>query len=151
MKRLYTILLLLLANIAYAEPFRLMVVPTGNEQVVSFNENDWKFIAKESNYDLYIAKGEIENNNGLLMIQTNTTFEELVTYNYMEKPVRRIFSYGALDCKNKKLYLLGDMFTAEDHTVQYIQYHQMGSWISELNKEGTARHVVWKTVCHASV
>lgn len=150
MKKIFTVLLLL-SGLAYAEPFRLMVTPVGGDQIVSFNQDDWQFVAKESNYDVYIAKGELENKNGLLMIQSNTTFEDLVTYNFMEKPVRRIFSYGALDCKNKKLYLLGDMFVAEDHTVQYLQYHQMGDWISELDKEGTARNAVWKKICHASV
>lgn len=150
MKKFIT-LLLFLTGFAYAEPFRLMITPMGKEQVVSFNENDWKFVAKESNYDVYIAKGEIENSNGLLMIQSNTTFEDLVTYNYMEKPVKRIFSYGALDCGNKKLYLLGDMFVAEDNTVQYLQYHQMGTWISELDKEGTARNAVWKMICNTSI
>ena len=150
MKKIFT-LLLLITGLAYAEPFKLMITPMGNEQVVSFNEKDWQFVAKESNYDVYIAKGELENNNGLLMITSNTTFEDIVTYNYMEKPVRRIFSYGALDCQNKKLYLLGDMFVAEDNTVQYLQYHQMGTWISELDKEGTARNAVWQMVCNTSV
>lgn len=151
MKSILFAILFLTSILAGAEPLRIQVTPIGDEQVVTYNDDDWYFVAKESNYKVYVAKGEIEKNGDFLMVQTHTTYEEYEVYSYMAKPVKRIFTYGALDCANKKLYLLGSLYTAEDNTVQYLQYHDMGTWVSDLKAEGTARNEVYKAICNTSV
>jgi hypothetical protein len=151
MKIILFIIMLLMSIPSWAEPLRLQIVPNGDQQVVSFIENEWYFVAKEANYTVYLAKGEIEESNGYLMIQSHTTYNTFETYSYMEKPVKRVFTYGAMDCDNKRLYLLGSLYSAEDNTVQYTQYYEMGEWVSDLNKEGTARNEVYKAICNKSV
>lgn len=151
MKIILFIIMFLMSIGAGAEPYRLEVVPHGDQQVITFNESDWNFIAKESNYKVYLAKGDIEESNGYLMVQSQTTYDTFETYSYMEKPVKRVFTYGAMDCDNKKLYLLGSLYSAEDNTVQYLQYYQMGEWVSDLTAEGTARNEVFKAICNKSI
>lgn len=151
MKIILFVILFLMSVLAGAEPYRVEVVPNGDQQIVTFNENDWKFIARESNYNVYLAKGEVEESNGFLMIQSQTTYDTFETYSYMEKPVKRVFTYGAMDCENKKLYLLGSLYSAEDNTVQFLQYYEMGEWVSDLKAEGTARNEVYKAICNKSI
>ena len=151
MKKFILLLCSLVVTVSFAASMRLEVRPNGDEQMVVYKADDWYFVSKESNYNVYLAKGEIEESNGYLLVQSLTEFDENVKYSYMEKPVKKIFSYGAMDCKNQKFYLLGDMFTAEDLTVQFVQYHEMGSHISSLDKEGTARNEVWKIVCNKTI
>jgi len=43
------------------------------------------------------------------------------------------------------------MFTSEELFVQFVQYHEMGSYISFLHIEGTARNEVYKIVCNTSI
>lgn len=151
MKTLLFVILSLMSVLANAEPLRLKITPVNGEQIVSYNADDWYFVAKESNYSVYLAKGEIENNNGYLMIQSHTTYDGHEVYSYMEKPVKRVFTYGALSCEEKRLYLLGSLYSAEDNTIQYLQYHDMGTWVSELDAEGTARNEVYKAICNKSI
>jgi len=148
---LFVILFLMSILNAGAEPLRLKITPVNGEQIISYDADDWYFVAKESNYSVYLAKGEIENNNGFLMIQSHTTYDNHEIYSYMEKPVKRVFTYGALSCEEKKLYLLGSLYSAEDNTIQYLQYHDMGTWVSDLTTEGTARNDVYKAVCNTSI
>lgn len=151
MKILLFIIMFLMSIGAGAEPLRLQVTPIGEQQVVTYIPDEWYFVARESNYNVYLAKGDIEESNGYLMIQSHTTYDTFETYSYMEKPVKRVFTYGAMDCENKKLYLLGSLYSAEDNTVQYLQYYEMGTWVSDLNSEGTARNEVYKAICNKSV
>jgi hypothetical protein len=151
MKYVLFFIMLITSLTVNAAPFRLKVTPVGEDQIVSYDPNDWEFIAKESHYTVNIAKGEIENNKGFMMVQSNTTYDGHEVYSYMEKPVKRVFTYGALDCSEKKFYILGELFSAEDNTVQMIRYHEWGEWVSDLNGEGTARNAVYKRVCNTSI
>ena len=151
MRTLTLFVMLIFSVLVSAEPLRLKVTPINGQQVISYVKDEWYFVAKESNYNVYIAKGELEESNGMLIIQSMTEFDNYETYSYMEKPVKRIFSYGALSCEQKKMYLLGSMYSADDNTVQFVQYHDFGEWISELDRNGTARNEVWKIVCNKSV
>ena len=151
MKIILFVILFLISIGSGAEPLRLQVTPMGDQQVVSYIPDEWSFVARESNYNVYLAKGEVEESNGYLMVQSLTSYDTYETYSYMEKPVKRVFTYGAMDCENKKLYLLGSLYSAEDNTVQYLQYFEMGTWVSDLNAEGTARNEVYKAICNRSV
>lgn len=152
MKKLIIALCCLMMSIAIAEPFKLEVVPANGENIVIYKPEEWQFVTREKNYNIYLAKGEMpQTDNGWPLIQTVTEFDEPQTYNFMDKKVTRIFSYGAIDCENKRLYLLGDMFTSEELFVQYVQYHDIGTYISFLHIEGTARNEVWKVVCSKSI
>ena len=152
MKTFIALLCSLVITLANAEPFKLEVVPANGENIVMYKPSDWQFVTKEKNYNIYISVGERPvAENGWPIIQTITEFDEPQTYNFMERQVTRIFSYGAIDCENKRLYLLGDMFTSEELFVQYVQYHEMGSYISFLHIEGTARNEIYKVVCNTSI
>lgn len=152
MKNLIAAICLFLISAVNAEPFRLEVVPANGENIVMYKSEEWQYVTKEKNYKIYIAKGEMPTtDNGWPLVQTITEFDEPQTYQYMEKPVTRIFSYGAIDCENQRLHLLGDMFTSKELFVQFVQYHDMGSYISFLHIEGTARNEVWKVVCNKSI
>jgi len=150
MKILLFVILFLMSILAGAEPLRLKITPMGDQQVISYNESDWYFVAEESNYKVYLAKGDIEISNGFHMIQSLTTYDGYQIYSYMEKPVKRVFTYGAMDCDKKKLHLLGSLYSAEDNTIQSLEYHEMGTWVSDLNKEGTARNEVYHAICNKS-
>lgn len=141
-----------MTTLSTADTLKLEIRPDGNNNVVMYYPDDWMYVTEESNYKIYLSKGEpTETKEGLLLVHSITLFNEPQTYNYMDKKVTRIFSYGAIDCDNKRLHLLGDLFVAEDLTIQYSQFHEMGTYISFLDKEGTARNTVWKIICNKSV
>jgi hypothetical protein len=152
MKYLIAIMLIFVSLTSNAEPFKLEVVPNGNSNYVIYDPNDWIFITSEDQYHVYLAKGEkAVSENGWIFITGMTVLDKPMKYDFMIKPITSIFSYGAIDCQNKKLYLLGDLFSSHDHEVQYIQYHEIGNYISNLDIEGTARNEVWKVVCNKSI
>ena len=152
MKYLTIIMLFFVTLTSNAEPFKLEVKPNGNNNYVTYDPDNWTFIATEDDFNVYLAKGERAiSENGWIFITGMTILNEPKKYDFMARPVTRIFSHGAIDCQNKEIYLLGDIFTSYDYEVQFVQYHGMGSYISNLNVEGTARNEVWKAVCNKSI
>jgi len=151
MKYLIT-LLYFLTTLSIADTLKLEIRPNGTDNIVMYYPDDWVYVTDEANYKIYISKGEpSETENGLLLIHSLTQFDTPQSYNFMDKNVTKIFSYAAIDCSSKRLYLLGDLYVAEDLSIQYSQFHEMGAYISFLDKEGTARNAVWKVVCNTSV
>jgi len=151
MKILLFIVMLLMSIGASAQPFKLQITTIGDQKVVTYIPDEWYFVARERDFNVYLAKGDIEEVNGYLMVQSHTTYDTVETYSYMDKPVKRVFSYGAMDCDNKEIHLLGSIYSAEDNTIQYVQYHEMNDWVSDLSKEGTARNEIYKVICHESI
>ncbi len=151
MKSLTFFVMLFASLIANAEPLRLQVTPIGDEQYVSYNENDWLFVAKESNYTVYIAKGDVEMKDDNYMVQSLTVYDGYETYSYMKKPVKRVFTYGALNCSDEVMVLLGSLYTSDDNIVQYFQYFDWGTWVAELHQKGTARNEVMNMICNKTV
>ena len=72
--------MLIFSVLVSAEPLRLKVTPINGQQVISYVKDEWYFVAKESNYNVYIAKGELEESNGMLIIQSMTEFDNYETY-----------------------------------------------------------------------
>ena len=67
----------------------------------------------------------------------------------LSAPVKRIFSFGVLDCENSTFYLLNDLFVNKDHQIVHIQKHEPEEYMVEMMEPNTARNKVYLMVCNA--
>jgi len=115
---------------------------------IEFNVTDWEPISVEGTYDFYLAKNFISD-NGMVKIHSLVDFHKIQenSNSTVMRYVKRIFSFGIIDCKNGVLYLLGDFFTNETNQVVYIQNHDFGEYRVELLTPNTPRNKAYIRVC----
>ncbi len=61
--------------------------------------------------------------------------------------VKKIYNFGILNCKQKSIDLLTDVFTDNEEVVVFIANYDFGIFRSELASPNTARNAVYNKVC----
>ena len=154
MKQLIVALSLLVSVSVFAENnFDIDVIKDkdGNA-VIIYNSDDWKLITKTAHYDVYVPKELLkEKNKNVLTFQGMTTFHKEQTYSYITGGVKKIYSYGVLNCETAKLYLMGDFFASSKEVVIYYQTHDWGTYITDMDVPNTSRNDVYNAVCKDSI
>jgi hypothetical protein len=154
MKQLFLAVALFVSASVFAENnFDIDVIrdKDGNA-VIIYNSDDWKLITKTANYDVYVPKELLrDKNKTILNFQGMTIFHKEQTYSYIEGGVKKIYSYGILNCEAAKLYLMGDFFTSSKEVVVYYQTHDWGTYITNMDVPNTSRNEVYNAVCKDSI
>ena len=150
---LIAVALFVSASVFAANNFDIDVIrdKDGNA-VIIYNQDDWKLITKTANYDVYVPKqllGDkgktVHNFHGM------TIFHKEQSYSYITGGVKKIYSYGILNCETAKLYLMGDFFTSDKDVVRYYQTHDWGTYITDMDVPNTSRNDVYNAVCKDSI
>jgi hypothetical protein len=122
-----------------------------DEVTVDFNASDWEFAAAEGTYRLFIEK--TSKNAGKKHVNLHTMIEfddpEGFKFEALLAPVKRIFTFGVLDCENGTFYLFNDFFVNKDHQVIHIQKHAPEEYMVNMIAPDTARNKVYLMVCKA--
>jgi hypothetical protein len=149
MKKILFIILLAAASLAFAATeFKLHFIEEGNDTIVAFTETDWEYIAQEDPYQLFLNKGGFNKiENGMLKMHSMIVFDKAREYTNISVPVKKIYSYGLVDCENAKLYLITDFFTDANDKIVWVQRHAMGSFITNLDVPNTPRGQVFIKMC----
>lgn len=154
MKQLFLAVLLLVSASVFAENnFDIDVIKDkdGNA-IVIYNADDWKLITKTANYDVYVPKELLRvKEKGALTFQGMTIFNKEQTYSYITGGVKKIYSYGILNCDTAKLFLMGDFFTSSKEIVLFYQTHDWGTYITDMDVPNTSRNDVYNAVCKESI
>jgi hypothetical protein len=116
---------------------------------IEYNANDWELISVEGTYDFYIAKNSI-NDKGMVKMHSLVDYHKIQenSNSPIMSSVKKIYSFGMIDCTNGILYLLNDFFTTETNQVVYIQNHDFGEYRVELLTPNTPRNKVYIRVCN---
>lgn len=149
MKKILAIILLAAVSLAFAATeFRLHFIEEGNDTFVAFAETNWEYIAKEDPYQLSLNKGGFnKNENNMLKMHSMIVFDSPREYKNISVPVKKIYSYGLVDCENAKLYLITDFFTDANEKLVWVQRHAMGSFVTDLDAPNTPRGLVFIKMC----
>jgi hypothetical protein len=119
--------------------------PDGTRSIIH-NSDDWSFVTKAPTYSVYVDKSIVNRKQKQIEFHAITEFDKLQQYNQFPFEIKRIYSFGVLNCVEAKLYLLGDLFTDKDNVIRYFQSHDYGSYITNLGESAIAREV-YNTVC----
>lgn len=133
-------------NVNANEEFKLKFL---NPTQIEFNANDWELISVEKNYDFYLAKN-ITVKNGAVKIHSLVDFHALQDNKDTPaiSPVKKIFTFGIVDCERGIFYMLNDFYTSETNQIVYLQNYEPGEYSVELLTPGTPRNKAYIKACN---
>lgn len=132
---------------AAAEEFKLQFTdPTQ----INHNSNDWIVAATTSKYELYVNKTSVSSAEETVSIHTVVEFypPSGVTMAQLNVPVKRIYSYGVLECRKGIFHLLNDWFVDKNNQVIYNQSHELGTYDVDMRPKNTPRNDLLLLVCN---
>jgi hypothetical protein len=146
MRALILALVFLFSVPATAAEFKLNII---DNNMVEHNSEDWELVAVESNYDLYVAKKNIDTGEKYPKVHTMVEFNnpEGVTLGQLIGQTRRIYSFGIMECPNELFTMMNDFFVDKNNQFVYIQNHEIGEYLVEVRTPKTARRAVYERVC----
>lgn len=122
-----------------------------DKSVIVDNTNDWVFVAAEGKvYNLYVSKDAIAAGETRVPLHSKVEFLEKDGFKFdaLQQPIKRIFSFGIIDCENAALYLITDFFVDSNNKIVHMQEHEPGDYIVEMLTPNTPRNSLYKAVCN---
>ena len=151
MKRLFFFFLALcFSATAYAAKPQEFALQFEGERIIH-NQSDWQYVTKADSFRVYVERGMIGYHNEMYEFHSYIEFNEEFQIDGISDKIKRIYSYGVLNCSEANLYLLMDLFTNEKGDVKFRSVKEFGSHVSELKTPNTIRHEVYNLLCKDSV
>lgn len=148
MKKLLATILLSLSSFTFAmTEFKLHFIEEDDTYTIAYVDSDWEYVAKDTTYQLYLNKGGFSKSDEMLKMHSMIVFNNEVTYQGIPVPVKKIYSFGLVDCDAAKLILLTDFFTDANNKIVWMQNHAMGEFVTTLDAPNTPRGQVFITMC----
>ncbi len=156
MKYLFSLILVMFMTTAIASKppeYKLDIVPIPNtdDELIVHNPQDWEFVDKSADYKVYVEKGMLGYKNEMFEFHAVTEYDVPAPMSFTDIPIKRIYSYGVLNCKEANLYLLIDLYVDVHNKIIMRQYHEFGSYVSNMNNPNTIRYNVYNLLCKESV
>jgi hypothetical protein len=125
-------------KLQFADPTQIIV-----------NESDWTKVSHNESYDLYLATEMIGVGPQASKMHSMVIFHQDpgVMMGGLPVPIKRIFSFGLIDCGRSRLTLLNDWFVDVTNQVVYNQNHEPGEYLVDLSTPATARNDAYLAVC----
>jgi hypothetical protein len=151
MKHLFTfIIAILLTSFSHAsqKDYKLNITDVG---VIIHNQNDWHFVVKSDDHDIYIEKGTLGAKEEIV------NFHAFVPYHIPEKmhgtdvPIKALYVYGSLHCGRKQLMLLMDLYVDETDKIIFRNAYEVNTNIVSLDVPNTTRFDILNLVCKESI
>jgi hypothetical protein len=146
MKFIIAILFALVMPLSHtAEPeFSLKI---GEDGVVNLDSSDWDIVSQELNYDFYLAKVVTHVGNDYYRLYSWTEFREAEEYSYLKAPVKRMLSYGFMNCSDGTFSLMGSLYLDQNNKVLDSTGYDFGQYLVEVLTPNTSRNKAYKKVC----
>lgn len=146
MKNLLVFLMLMFSLPLNArEEFKLNI--TENEEIVH-SENDWIYLSDEGPYFFYVNNyGYITTENGLRKVHSLVVLKETRDFAPIAYKVKKIYSFGFMDCKSKIFYLSNSFFVDSNSKIIFANNYPLGEYKVEVSTPNTARNLSYKKVC----
>lgn len=147
MKKLLALSLLLIASLSYAiTEFQLKFTENNGTVTILNNPQDWVQVYDSSGMALFVNNGGFREANEMRIMHSKVTYKEAKQFLNGEK-IHHIFSYGLVDCKKGFLYLIGDLYTNEKYEMLYKKDYELGEFVADITKTGTAANEVYGVMC----
>jgi len=122
-----------------------------NDDVIVHNQNDWHFVTKSDEHDIYIEKSTIGAENEVVKFHAFVPYHEPQYMYGVDVPVTALYVYGSLHCGKQKLMLLMDLYVDETNKVVFRNSYEVNSNIVNLNVPNTTRFDILNLVCKESI
>lgn len=138
--------LLFLHSLCFSQDFSLTFE---NQDKIKHNSNDWESAATTTQFELYINKGSIATTEKVPAIHSLVEFYDPngVKFEAFPTPIKRIYTYGVLECKNGLFHLLTSWYVDKNHKIIFKQMHEFGTYEVEVLTKNTPRNDLFLLVC----
>lgn len=146
MKKLI-MLLLVVPSILYASDFEHKIEV--KQGLVKFDKNQFELIYENDEYNFYFRKNLVRVDLDEYAVHTMVEYKlpNGVEYPEYKISVKKIYNFGIVNCKQKSIDLLTDIFTNNEEVIVFIANYNFGIFRSELSSPNTARNAVYNKVC----
>ncbi len=147
MKKLIMLLLVVASSILHASDFEHKIEI--KQGLVKFDKNQFELIYENDEYNFYFRKNLVKIDSEEYAVHTMVEYKSPNGVEYPEYniSVKKIYNFGILNCKQKSIDLLTDVFTDNEEVVVFIANYDFGIFRSELASPNTARNAVYNKVC----
>ncbi len=116
---------------------------------INHDFNDWVTAAATTQYELQVNKTSIASGESVVSIHTVTEFypPDGIAIQQLNVPIKRIYSYGIMECKNSIFHLLNDWFVDKTGQIVYSQSYEIGSYEVDLSAKNTPRNDLFLLIC----
>jgi hypothetical protein len=147
MKKLIMLILVVASPILHASDFEHKIEI--KQGLVKFDKNQFELIYENDEYNFYFRKNLVKIDSEEYAVHTMVEYKSPNGVEYPEYniSVKKIYNFGILNCKQKSIDLLTDVFTDNEEVVVFIANYDFGIFRSELASPNTARNAVYNKVC----
>lgn len=147
MKKFIMLLLVAVSPILYASDFEHKIEI--KQGLVKFDKNEFELIYENDEYNFYFRKNLVKIDSTDYAVHTMVEYKSPNGVEYPEYniTVKKIYNFGILNCKQKSIDLLTDIFTNSEEVIVFIANYNFGIFRSELSSPNTARNAVYNKVC----
>lgn len=118
-----------------------------NENEVIYTPSDWVKISEEGAFDFYVSKVTPKIDHTHHRVFSLVEFAEPRKYQSLNSPVKRIFSFGIMDCENAVFYLLTDIYTDSNNNIIFVADYKSNPEVVEVSTPDTPRNKAFIKVC----
>jgi hypothetical protein len=111
---------------------------------------DWELVAKDAVYNLHINKFTNDTKaHANIRLHSMVEYHDPEGYKFdaLSVPVKRIFTFGVLNCDTGTLFMLTEWFTDKNNQVVYVQTHEPTDYAVDMVAPGTARYQIYVRLC----
>lgn len=146
MRIIFLLIALTFSTIATAVDFELK---TDNTGVITHESSDWVLTSKAANFDLYVNHSAIGSTERVTAIYSVVEFHQPGGFRFeaLPVPVKRIYSFGLLECKNGIMNLLASWYVDTNNKIVYNQSHSLDSYLVDMREKNTSRNDLFRVVC----
>ena len=151
MKHLFSFIMaafLIVSPYAASSEYTLNITDDG---VIIHNQNDWYFVTKSDEHDIYIEKSTVGAEDEVVRFHAFVPYHEPQYMYGVNVPVTALYVYGSLHCGKQKLMLLMDMYVDENNKIVFRNSYEVNSNIVNLNVPHTTRFDILNLVCKESI
>ena len=154
MKRLFFfIMAVFLATTAFAaNPYRLPFVEQQNGITkIPFVEKEWILGSDRDEWSLYVEKGMFEEHKAVYEFHAATAYKKPYYSDALKSTISKIYTYGALDCRDGNLYILFEWYVDAEETLIHRSSFEFGAYTVEMLTPDTARNEIYNQICKETI
>ena len=148
MKRLFLFVVAALISLPALAEYRLPFVELqGGVTKIPFVKKEWILGSDRDEWSLYIEKGMLEEKKAVHEFHAATAYKKPYYSDGLKTTISKIYTYGALDCRDGNLYILFEWYVDPDETLIHRSSFEFGAYTVEMLTPDTSRNEIYNQIC----
>lgn len=148
MKRLFLFVVAILISLPALADYKLPFVELQDGVTkIPFVEKEWILGSDRDNWSLYIEKGMLEEKKAIHEFHAATTYKKPYYSDGLKATISKIYTYGALDCRNGTLYILFEWYVDSEETLIHRSTFEFGAYTVDMQTPDTSRSEIYNQIC----